>query len=138
MTFANVPACNISWQVLIRELLAASLLWRYVYVNVSGVLMFSAMVGLHCSESSNALVCACPKPDQCFELWRWLTWWLVFMGRHTIPRLYIWAIKHPASGYVQGMNDLVTPFYLVFLGAFVDNTAIDVHHSPCPQRALPI
>ena len=35
--------------------------------------------------------------------------------------LYIWAIKHPASGYVQGMNDLVTPFYLVFLGAFVDN-----------------
>ncbi|XP_024875487.1 TBC1 domain family member 22B-like [Temnothorax curvispinosus] len=29
--------------------------------------------------------------------------------------LYIWAIRHPASGYVQGMNDLVTPFFLVFL-----------------------
>ena len=29
--------------------------------------------------------------------------------------LYIWAIRHPASGYVQGMNDLVTPFYIVFL-----------------------
>ena len=35
--------------------------------------------------------------------------------------LYIWAIKHPASGYVQGMNDLATPLYLVFLGAFVDS-----------------
>ncbi|XP_064488219.1 TBC1 domain family member 22B-like isoform X2 [Ornithodoros turicata] len=29
--------------------------------------------------------------------------------------LYIWAIRHPASGYVQGMNDLVTPFFIVFL-----------------------
>ena len=29
--------------------------------------------------------------------------------------LYIWAIRHPASGYVQGINDLVTPFFLVFL-----------------------
>lgn len=29
--------------------------------------------------------------------------------------LFIWAIRHPASGYVQGMNDLVTPFYIVFL-----------------------
>uniref|UniRef100_A0A6G5A0P1 Putative ypt/rab-specific gtpase-activating protein gyp1 n=1 Tax=Rhipicephalus microplus TaxID=6941 RepID=A0A6G5A0P1_RHIMP len=29
--------------------------------------------------------------------------------------LYIWAIRHPASGYVQGMNDLVNPFFVVFL-----------------------
>jgi len=29
--------------------------------------------------------------------------------------LYIWGINHPESGYVQGMNDLVTPFYTVFL-----------------------
>lgn len=29
--------------------------------------------------------------------------------------LYIWGIRHPASGYVQGMNDLVTPFLEVFL-----------------------
>ncbi|XP_031561928.1 TBC1 domain family member 22B-like isoform X2 [Actinia tenebrosa] len=34
--------------------------------------------------------------------------------------LYIWAIRHPASGYVQGMNDLVTPFFVVFLSAYVD------------------
>lgn len=25
------------------------------------------------------------------------------------------AIRHPASGYVQGINDLVTPFLVVFL-----------------------
>lgn len=29
--------------------------------------------------------------------------------------LFIWAIRHPASGYVQGINDLVTPFFVVFL-----------------------
>ena len=29
--------------------------------------------------------------------------------------LYIWAIRHPASGYVQGINDLLTPFFAVFL-----------------------
>lgn len=29
--------------------------------------------------------------------------------------LYVWATRHPASGYVQGMNDLVTPFVFVFL-----------------------
>ena len=29
--------------------------------------------------------------------------------------LYCWAIRHPASGYVQGINDLVTPFFQVFL-----------------------
>lgn len=30
--------------------------------------------------------------------------------------LYIWGVRHPASGYVQGINDLVTPFLAVFLG----------------------
>ena len=34
--------------------------------------------------------------------------------------LYIWAIRHPASGYVQGINDLVTPFLMVFLQDFVE------------------
>jgi len=33
--------------------------------------------------------------------------------------LFIWAIRHPASGYVQGMNDLVTPFFVVFLSEFI-------------------
>eukprot|EP00123_Amoebidium_parasiticum_P011459 comp20727_c2_seq1/m.27087 comp20727_c2_seq1/g.27087 ORF comp20727_c2_seq1/g.27087 comp20727_c2_seq1/m.27087 type:complete len:633 (-) comp20727_c2_seq1:203-2101(-) len=35
--------------------------------------------------------------------------------------LYIWAIRRPASGYVQGINDLVTPFFTVFLSAHVDD-----------------
>lgn len=34
--------------------------------------------------------------------------------------LYIWSIRHPASGYVQGMNDLVTPFFLTYLSEFCD------------------
>ncbi|XP_059054837.1 TBC1 domain family member 22B [Achroia grisella] len=44
--------------------------------------------------------------------------------------LYIWAIRHPASGYVQGINDLVTPFFMVFLqeaapGQELDNFPLD-------------
>lgn len=31
--------------------------------------------------------------------------------------LYIWAIRHPGSGYVQGINDLVIPFFAVNLSA---------------------
>ncbi|GAA5977394.1 hypothetical protein JCM10908_004963 [Rhodotorula pacifica] len=34
--------------------------------------------------------------------------------------LYVWAIRHPASGYVQGINDLVTPFFQVFLASYID------------------
>ncbi|RKP09484.1 rab-GTPase-TBC domain-containing protein [Thamnocephalis sphaerospora] len=33
--------------------------------------------------------------------------------------LYCWAIRHPASGYVQGINDLLTPFFQVFLSSYV-------------------
>eukprot|EP01126_Amoeba_proteus_P057535 TRINITY_DN7329_c0_g1_i2.p1 TRINITY_DN7329_c0_g1~~TRINITY_DN7329_c0_g1_i2.p1 ORF type:complete len:513 (+),score=111.68 TRINITY_DN7329_c0_g1_i2:273-1811(+) len=29
--------------------------------------------------------------------------------------LYLWSIHHPASGYVQGINDLATPFICTFL-----------------------
>lgn len=35
--------------------------------------------------------------------------------------LYIWGIKHPSSGYVQGINDLATPFISVFLSEYVDD-----------------
>ncbi|KAI7849226.1 rab-GTPase-TBC domain-containing protein [Circinella umbellata] len=35
--------------------------------------------------------------------------------------LYQWAIRHPASGYVQGINDLVTPIFEVFLSAYIDD-----------------
>jgi hypothetical protein len=33
--------------------------------------------------------------------------------------LYVWAIRHPASGYVQGINDLATPFFEVFLEMYI-------------------
>jgi len=33
--------------------------------------------------------------------------------------LYIWALHHPASGYVQGINDLLTPFIAVFLSEYI-------------------
>lgn len=45
--------------------------------------------------------------------------------------LYVWAVRHPASGYVQGMNDLVTPFMYVFLADYADNAtrAVLMHAS---------
>ena len=33
--------------------------------------------------------------------------------------LYLWAVRHPASGYVQGINDLSTPFYQIFLNNYI-------------------
>ncbi|KAH3668677.1 hypothetical protein OGAPHI_002431 [Ogataea philodendri] len=33
--------------------------------------------------------------------------------------LYLWAVRHPASGYVQGINDLATPFYQIFLSTYL-------------------
>lgn len=33
--------------------------------------------------------------------------------------LYFWAIRHPTSGYVQGINDLVTPFFQIFLTNYI-------------------
>ncbi|KAK3017656.1 hypothetical protein RJ639_003273 [Escallonia herrerae] len=36
--------------------------------------------------------------------------------------LYTWAIRHPASGYVQGINDLVTPFFVVFLAEHLEGS----------------
>uniref|UniRef100_A0AC35U818 Rab-GAP TBC domain-containing protein n=1 Tax=Rhabditophanes sp. KR3021 TaxID=114890 RepID=A0AC35U818_9BILA len=33
--------------------------------------------------------------------------------------LYIWAIRHPACGYVQGINEIFTPFFVVFLTEYI-------------------
>jgi TBC1 domain family member 2 len=35
--------------------------------------------------------------------------------------LYIWGVRHPASGYVQGINDLATPFLAVFASEKMHN-----------------
>jgi hypothetical protein len=29
--------------------------------------------------------------------------------------LFVWAVRHPASGYVQGMNDILLPFFYAFI-----------------------
>ena len=44
--------------------------------------------------------------------------------------LYVWAVRHPASGYVQGINDLVTPFWQVFLGAYITDPDIESGMDP--------
>jgi hypothetical protein len=44
--------------------------------------------------------------------------------------LYLWAIRHPASGYVQGINDLVTPFWQVFLGSYITDPDIESGMDP--------
>lgn len=38
--------------------------------------------------------------------------------------LYVWAIRHPTCGYVQGINDLLTPFYEVFLSSYIGTEAL--------------
>ncbi|KZS98359.1 RabGAP/TBC [Sistotremastrum niveocremeum HHB9708] len=48
--------------------------------------------------------------------------WMCNSTQRCLERiLYVWAIRHPASGYVQGINDLVTPFFEVFLSAYIDS-----------------
>lgn len=44
--------------------------------------------------------------------------------------LYVWAVRHPASGYVQGINDLVTPFWQVFLGVYITDPDIESGMDP--------
>ncbi|EPQ30887.1 uncharacterized protein PFL1_01784 [Pseudozyma flocculosa PF-1] len=50
--------------------------------------------------------------------------------------LYVWAIRHPASGYVQGINDLATPFFEVFLSAYIDSDPEMYDVSLLPPEAL--
>ncbi|CAG8466313.1 16074_t:CDS:2 [Acaulospora colombiana] len=50
--------------------------------------------------------------------------------------LYVWAIRHPASGYVQGINDLVTPFFQVFLSAYIDEDPEVYDPGNLPKEAL--
>ncbi|KAF8973063.1 rab-GTPase-TBC domain-containing protein [Flammula alnicola] len=50
--------------------------------------------------------------------------------------LYVWAIRHPASGYVQGINDLVTPFFQAFLSAYIDSDPEEFDPHLLPTSAL--
>ncbi|KAJ3197847.1 GTPase-activating protein [Dinochytrium kinnereticum] len=50
--------------------------------------------------------------------------------------LYCWAIRHPASGYVQGINDLVTPFYQVFLQSYLSDDVETTKVDKIPKETL--
>ncbi|XP_032895653.1 TBC1 domain family member 22A isoform X6 [Amblyraja radiata] len=50
--------------------------------------------------------------------------------------LFIWAIRHPASGYVQGINDLVTPFFVVFVFEYIASPEIVFHEHPLVELLM--
>jgi len=53
--------------------------------------------------------------------------------------LFIWALRNPASGYVQGINDLITPFLVVFLASYLNKRDEDLHEleiSEVPSEVL--
>ncbi|KAK6542997.1 GTPase-activating protein [Orbilia ellipsospora] len=52
--------------------------------------------------------------------------------------LYVWAIRHPASGYVQGINDLVTPFWQVFLSAYIEGDVETFDPGSLPPEVLDV
>ncbi|KAJ7282981.1 rab-GTPase-TBC domain-containing protein [Mycena rebaudengoi] len=63
--------------------------------------------------------------------------WMHNATQRSLERiLYVWAIRHPASGYVQGINDLVTPFFQVFLSAYIDSDPEAFNPSLLPARVL--
>jgi TBC1 domain family member 2 len=48
--------------------------------------------------------------------------------------LYMWALRHPASGYVQGINDIATPLFVVCLACSASALEKDV--STVPKAVL--
>ena len=38
--------------------------------------------------------------------------------------LFVWSVRHPASGYVQGMNDLLQPFFFAFLAPHIPDKTV--------------
>ncbi|KAK7035472.1 GTPase-activating protein [Paramarasmius palmivorus] len=63
--------------------------------------------------------------------------WMYGATQRSLERiLYVWAIRHPASGYVQGINDLVTPFFQVFLSAYIDSDPENFDPALLPTNVL--
>uniref|UniRef100_A0A8C3B1L7 TBC1 domain family, member 22a n=1 Tax=Cyclopterus lumpus TaxID=8103 RepID=A0A8C3B1L7_CYCLU len=50
--------------------------------------------------------------------------------------LFIWAIRHPASGYVQGINDLVTPFFVVYVFEYIEEEVENFDVSSLQEETL--
>ncbi|XP_020597746.1 TBC1 domain family member 22B-like, partial [Phalaenopsis equestris] len=74
--------------------------------------------------------------DTCFKFGAALPFMLFFFLfflhhlRYDLSKICFRAIRHPASGYVQGINDLVTPFLVVFLEEHLDGNmeSWDISH----------
>ncbi len=49
-------------------------------------------------ETQNLCVCPTSSENECIELWRWLVWWLVFIGRYGLWRLYVCIYRHCTKG----------------------------------------
>jgi len=50
--------------------------------------------------------------------------------------LYIWSVRHPASGYVQGINDLATPFIVVLLSSELNRSLEDLDVDTVDESVL--
>jgi hypothetical protein len=50
---------------------------------------------------------------------------IVKIRKMMLRLLYVWSMRHPASGYVQGFNDLCTPFFVIFLSQIRNSNDIE-------------
>jgi len=50
--------------------------------------------------------------------------------------LYVWSMRNPASGYVQGINDLVIPFMYVFLQPHVECDVMQISDVSSLSQAM--
>lgn len=93
-------------------------------------------LGMPRSEAEQALLrqvlVDVPRTNPSIPLFR-----VDFVQRSLERVLYVWALRHPASGYVQGINDLATPFYAVFLSPWVSIGDRDLTHVP-PSALLDV
>lgn len=44
--------------------------------------------------------------------------------------LWVWNVRHPASGYVQGISDLTTPFLMAFVAEYYPELNLDTFAAP--------
>lgn len=53
--------------------------------------------------------------------------------------LWVWHVRHPASGYVQGINDLTTPFIAVFMSEYMRDLDFNTLNVPAnfEERCTP-
>lgn len=58
------------------------------------------------------------------------------MQRMMERMLYIWSVRHPASGYVQGINDLTTPFIVVLLSSELNRSLEDLDVDSVDESVL--